>query len=302
MSRSSRYDLVVIGGGTAGLVASQAAAALGARVALVERDRIGGECLHTGCVPSKALLAAAERVHAMRTAYRVGIEAHQPEVDFVRVMGHVHDAIAAAGAEDTPEHLRSAGVEVVLAEARFLGPGEIAAGGRPLRYRAALIATGSKPAIPAIKGLRDADPLTNETVFELDGLPRRLIPLVFSMTSGMPRDLAAASISRISGWIEGSPPESCTDSGSPSAATKASSIDSTWDRLSEKPCPRMPVPESAKQIGQSRLQAVFTSMIPRQVCCACSGQIPQSWGQPASTAVWRWRGSEPGLLNRWISR
>jgi pyruvate/2-oxoglutarate dehydrogenase complex dihydrolipoamide dehydrogenase (E3) component len=147
---------------------------MGARVALAERDRIGGECLHTGCIPSKALLAAAERVHAMRTAYRVGIEAHQPVVDFARVLAHVRDAIAVAGAQDTPKHLRSAGVEVVEAEACFLGPGEIAAGGRTLRYRAALIATGSKPAIPAIEGLSDAAPLTNETVFGLDELPRRL--------------------------------------------------------------------------------------------------------------------------------
>ena len=95
------------------------------------------------------------------------------------------------------------------------------------------------------------------------------------------------SISRICGWIEGSPPESCTASGSPSARTKASSIDSTCSSESEKPCSWGPVPESAKQIGQSRLQAVFTSMIPRQVCWACSGQIPQSCGQPSRASVWR---------------
>ncbi len=177
MSRKPRYDLVVIGGGTTGLVASQAAAALGARVALIERDRIGGECLHTGCVPSKALLAAAERAHAMRTAAEVGIEAHEPDIDFAQVMAHVRSAIAAAGVEDTPEHLRSVGVDVIEAEARFLGPGEIVAGGHTLRYRTALIATGSKPALPEIEGLADAGPLTNETVFDLDELPRRLAVL-----------------------------------------------------------------------------------------------------------------------------
>jgi len=128
------------------------------------------------------------------------------------------------------------------------------------------------------------------------------MPLVLSITNGIPRLLAAASISRISGWIEGSPPESWTASGSPSAATKASSIDSTWARVSEKPCPRGPVPESAKQIGQSRLQAVLTSMIPRQVCWACSGQMPQSCGQPPTTSVWRSSGAVPGLSKRWISR
>lgn len=177
MSRASRHDLVVIGGGTAGLVASQAAAALGARVALVERDRIGGECLYTGCVPSKALLAAAASAHAMRTADRVGIEPHEPEVDFARVMAHVRDAIAAAGTQDTPQHLRSVGVDVIEAQARFLGSGQIAAGERTLRYRTALIATGSTPSVPVVEGLAGADPLTNETVFDLEELPRRLAVL-----------------------------------------------------------------------------------------------------------------------------
>lgn len=177
VSRRARHDLVVIGGGTTGLVASQAAAGLGARVALVERDRVGGECLHTGCIPSKALLAAAERVHAMRTADRVGIESHEPAIDFARVMERVRGAIAAAGVEDTPQHLRSVGVDVFEEEARFLRPGEIAVGSATLRYRSALIATGSKPAMPAIEGLSGADPLTNETVFDLDELPRRLAVL-----------------------------------------------------------------------------------------------------------------------------
>jgi pyruvate/2-oxoglutarate dehydrogenase complex dihydrolipoamide dehydrogenase (E3) component len=125
-------------------------------------------------VPSKALLAAAERAHAMRTADRVGLEPHEPTVDFARVMAHVRQAIDTAGAQDTPEHVRSAGVEVVQAAARFLGPGEIGTDGRILRYRVALIASGSRPAVPAIEGLRNAGPLTNETVFDLQKLPSRL--------------------------------------------------------------------------------------------------------------------------------
>lgn len=175
MSRTRRYDLVVIGAGTTGLVASQLAATLGARVAVMERGRVGGECLHTGCVPSKALLAAAERAHAVRTADRLGIQAGEPRVDFTAVMNHVREAIAAAGTEDTPEHLRGMGVEVFESEARFAGPGELEVAGRTLRFRSALIATGSSPAMPVIDGLPEAGPLTNETVFDLDEMPARLV-------------------------------------------------------------------------------------------------------------------------------
>lgn len=171
---SKRYDLVVLGAGTAGIVASTYAAQAGARVALIERERIGGDCLHTGCVPSKALLASAERAHALRTAGRFGIGAVEPNVDFAAVMAHVRGAIEQAGAEDTPEHLRSEGVDVVEDAGRFTGPGQIEAGGRRLSFRAAIIATGSKPAMPPIPGLDAVEPLTNESLFELDRLPARL--------------------------------------------------------------------------------------------------------------------------------
>jgi len=172
-----RYDLVVIGAGAAGITASRMAAALGARVALVEADRVGGECLWSGCVPSKALLASAARAQDMREADRVGIGAVVPEIDFARVMESVADVIARAAELDDPERLRSAGVEVIEASGRFTGPGRISAGGRELRFRAALVATGSKPRIPDIPGLREARPLTNENVFELRELPRRLVVL-----------------------------------------------------------------------------------------------------------------------------
>ena len=171
----SRYDLVVLGGGTAGLVASTVAASLGARVVLVEQaEQAGGDCLFTGCVPSKSLIASAKLAHSLRTADRLGLEPREPQFDFARVMERVQAIIEQAGVRDTAEHLESQGVEVVRAAGRFGRPGLIEADGRRLPYRAALIATGSRPALPPIPGLAEADPLTNETVWALRELPARL--------------------------------------------------------------------------------------------------------------------------------
>jgi pyruvate/2-oxoglutarate dehydrogenase complex dihydrolipoamide dehydrogenase (E3) component len=171
------YDLVVLGGGTGGLVSAQIAADVGARVALVERDRTGGGCLWTGCVPSKSLIAAASLAHRMRHADSVGLAPVDPEIDFGRVMEHVHGAIKAIEPQDSPERLRAAGVEVVHATGRFTGAGRIDADGRELRWRSAIIATGSDPLTPPIPGLEDARSLTSDTVWELRELPRRLVVL-----------------------------------------------------------------------------------------------------------------------------
>ncbi|HEV2058075.1 MAG TPA: FAD-dependent oxidoreductase [Solirubrobacteraceae bacterium] len=172
-----RYDLVVLGGGTAGLVSSMIAAAAGARVALIERGRTGGDCLWTGCVPSKSLIAAAGLAHHMRHAASVGLEPVQPRIDFSRVMEHVARAIATIAPHDSPERLRDAGVEVIEAEARFVAPGRIETAGRTLRWRTAIIATGSHPVLPPLDGLDQAQALTTETVWDLRELPRRLVVL-----------------------------------------------------------------------------------------------------------------------------
>jgi pyruvate/2-oxoglutarate dehydrogenase complex dihydrolipoamide dehydrogenase (E3) component len=177
MARSERYDLVVLGGGTGGLVSARIAAAAGARVALIERDRTGGDCLWTGCVPSKALLAAAELAQRMRRARSVGLAPIEPEIDFAAVMRHVHAAQKTIAPGDSPERLRSEGVDVIEAEGRFLAHGLVAAGERQLRCRVAIVATGSEPLVPRIVGLEAARPLTNETLWELEALSERLVVL-----------------------------------------------------------------------------------------------------------------------------
>jgi pyruvate/2-oxoglutarate dehydrogenase complex dihydrolipoamide dehydrogenase (E3) component len=173
----SRYDLVVLGGGTGGLVSSLIAAGAGARVALVERERTGGDCLWTGCVPSKSLIAAAGLAHRMRNADAVGLAPVEPQVDFARVMEHVWRAIRTIEPHDSPRRLRAAGIDVVQAEGRFARPGRLETGGRALRFRAAIIATGSAPAVPPIPGLEAAAPLTTDSVWDLRELPARLVVL-----------------------------------------------------------------------------------------------------------------------------
>jgi pyruvate/2-oxoglutarate dehydrogenase complex dihydrolipoamide dehydrogenase (E3) component len=174
---ADRYHLVVIGGGTAGLVTAAGAAGLGARVALVERHLLGGDCLNTGCVPSKALLAAAKAAAHARRAGEFGVRTGPVTVDFPAVMARVRQVRAALSHHDSAARFRDLGVDVFLGAAAFRRAGEIAVGDATLRYRRAVIATGARAALPNVPGLRGAAPLTNETVFNLTELPRRLAVL-----------------------------------------------------------------------------------------------------------------------------
>ncbi|HEU4520202.1 MAG TPA: FAD-dependent oxidoreductase [Microvirga sp.] len=168
-------DLCVIGAGSAGLSVAAIAASFGVPVVLVERGRMGGECLNVGCVPSKALIAAGDRRHAALSAGAFGVEAGRPEVDFARVREHVRLTIAAIEPNDSAERFTALGVRVIAAEARFTGPDRVAAGGHLVKARRFVIATGSAPAIPPIPGLDAVPVLTNETVFDLAERPRRLL-------------------------------------------------------------------------------------------------------------------------------
>jgi pyruvate/2-oxoglutarate dehydrogenase complex dihydrolipoamide dehydrogenase (E3) component len=168
------WDLVVIGAGSAGLVGAKTAAHLGARVLIVEAHRFGGECLHTGCVPSKALIAAASAAHAAREGGELGVSA-TVRVDFPAVMAHVRRAIAAIAPVDGPDALAGEGVFSVQGRATFAAPRTVVVDGRAIRFRDALVATGSSPRLPDAPGVGAVDVLTNETFWDLDEQPARLL-------------------------------------------------------------------------------------------------------------------------------
>ncbi len=171
------WDLLVLGGGTAGIVAAKTAARFGARVLLVERDRTGGDCLWTGCVPSKALLAAAGVAANARNGHRFGIDVADVCVDFAKVMDHVRRTIQQIAPVDSIEALEKALVTVRTGTARFTGPHTAEVDGRSLEFRQALVATGAAPAVPPIPGLGDVDHLTSDTVWGLSELPADLVVL-----------------------------------------------------------------------------------------------------------------------------
>ena len=172
----SRYDLVIIGAGSAGLTAADIAASLGARVALVEKGQLGGDCTWTGCIPSKALLRAAKAAHEMRTADRFGLPSAEPTVDLRAVMARVQAVIHQVYEDaDSPQVQRDKGIDVIHGEARFLDAHTLAVGEERLMARHILIASGAHPAIPAIEGLEDVEFLTYESLWELEELPEHLI-------------------------------------------------------------------------------------------------------------------------------
>jgi pyruvate/2-oxoglutarate dehydrogenase complex dihydrolipoamide dehydrogenase (E3) component len=169
-------DICVIGGGSAGLSVVAAAAAFGVSVVLVERDRMGGDCLNTGCVPSKALLAAAKHAHAMRGGGPFGVTAAGVDVDFAKVRAHVQSVIAAIAPIDSAERFTGLGVRVIKGHATFKDRRTVGVDGKiEIRARRFVIASGSAPALPPILGLDGGPCLTNETIFDLDVLPAHLI-------------------------------------------------------------------------------------------------------------------------------
>jgi len=172
---AGRYNLVVLGAGTAGLVTAAAAAGLGARVALVERALMGGDCLNVGCVPSKGVLRAAHAAQAVREAPAFGVSAPPPAVDFAAAMARMRRLRAGLSVKDAAERFRGLGVDVYLGDGRFTGPDTIQVGDRRLAFARAVIATGARATGLPVPGLDEAGFLTNESVFSLTTLPARLV-------------------------------------------------------------------------------------------------------------------------------
>lgn len=173
----STPDICVIGAGSGGLSVAAAASAFGVPTVLIERGTMGGDCLNSGCVPSKSLIAVARQAHAMRHADRFTLSPVAPEIDFQQVHDHVHAVIAEIAPTDSPERYRAMGVDVIEAEARFTGPDTVVAGGRTIRARRFVIATGSVPFVPPIEGLDGVPHLTSDTIFDLVEKPGHLVVL-----------------------------------------------------------------------------------------------------------------------------
>lgn len=175
MRQRIEADLCIIGAGSGGLSVAAGAAQMGATTVLIERGRMGGDCLNFGCVPSKSLLAAAYTAAAAQRGTAFGVSVGPLHIDGAGVHRHVHDVIAAIAPHDSVERFEGLGVSVIAATARFTGPREVVAGGTTIRARRFVIATGSRPAIPPISGLAATPFLTNETLFSLASIPQHLI-------------------------------------------------------------------------------------------------------------------------------
>jgi pyruvate/2-oxoglutarate dehydrogenase complex dihydrolipoamide dehydrogenase (E3) component len=175
MSKVLTPDLCVIGAGSGGLTVAAAARAMGASVVLIEKGEMGGDCLNYGCVPSKALLAAAKAAHTFRSSAKFGIAANEPAIDFVRVNAHVRHVIDTIAPHDSVERFEGLGATVIQAAAKFVDPRTIEADGKKIRPRRAVIATGSRAVVPPIAGLDTTPFLTNENIFELTERPGHLV-------------------------------------------------------------------------------------------------------------------------------
>ncbi|MCG8469099.1 MAG: FAD-dependent oxidoreductase, partial [Gemmatimonadetes bacterium] len=169
------FDVVAIGGGTAGLVTAAGCTGLGAKVALIERDRLGGDCLWTGCVPSKALISSARVAHHFQEASAFGLPTTRPDVDGSAVLQSVRDVRARIQPHDDPERFRGMGVDVIEGTGRFVSPHEVEIGDRRVRARRFVIATGSRAAVPPIEGLEDAGYFTHAEAFDRETIPASLV-------------------------------------------------------------------------------------------------------------------------------
>ena len=175
MKTAIKTDVCVIGGGSGGLSFAAGAVQMGAGVVLLEGHKMGGDCLNYGCVPSKALIAAAKHAHEMTTGRPFGIGTSMPGVDYAAVMEHVADVIRGIEPHDSVERFEGLGVKVITEYGRFVSPGEVAAGDHRIRARRFVIATGSSPLVPPIPGLSETPHLTNETIFSIRENPEHLI-------------------------------------------------------------------------------------------------------------------------------
>ena len=169
------YDIAIIGAGSAGLSIAAAAAQFGERVVLFEKHEMGGDCLNTGCVPSKALLAAGKAAQAHRSSAKFGVAADEPKITFAKAMAHVESVITTIAPLDSQERFESLGVTVVRAQARFTGLNSLEASGKNYTARRIVIATGSRAGVPPIPGLSEISFFTNETIFKNRVLPKHLI-------------------------------------------------------------------------------------------------------------------------------
>ena len=170
-------DICIIGAGSGGLLVAAGASQLGANVVLLERDKMGGDCLNYGCIPSKAIIAAGKAAQTARKASRFGIAGLSPKIEFQSVHNHIHDVIASIAPNDSIQRYEGLGVNVIREEGHFVDPREVVAGNVRIRAKKFVIASGSSPRIPSIKGISDVSYFTNETIFELKEAPSHLIVL-----------------------------------------------------------------------------------------------------------------------------
>jgi pyruvate/2-oxoglutarate dehydrogenase complex dihydrolipoamide dehydrogenase (E3) component len=175
MTKAATADICIIGAGSAGLSVASGAAQLGAKTVLIEAGKMGGDCLNTGCVPSKSLLAAAKAAEAIRKASHFGVDAGDPRVHFSRVHNYVHSVIAEIAPHDSVERFTGLGCRVIQARGRFIDAKTVEAGAEIIQARRFVVATGSRAAVPPIPGLDGVPFFTNESIFENTVLPERLI-------------------------------------------------------------------------------------------------------------------------------